>query len=99
MKKHIYISIFGFIGAILRMYIKNSNVHILNNIMPYKTLIINVGGSFILSLILTLALILEFDENLRIGVGTGFCGAFTTFSTFCKEITTLVKENQHDLLH
>ena len=49
---------------------------------PLWTLVINVLGSFILSLITALAIQNRVSEDWRLLIGTGFCGAFTTFSTF-----------------
>ncbi len=46
------------------------------------TLVINVLGSFILSWITSLALQNRVSEDWKLILGTGFCGAFTTFSTF-----------------
>jgi fluoride exporter len=49
---------------------------------PLGTLVINVLGSFVLSYVTTLALNGRLSPDLRLAIGTGFCGAFTTFSTF-----------------
>ncbi len=49
---------------------------------PLGTLVINVLGSFILSFVTALALQNRVSEDWRLLIGTGFCGAFTTFSTF-----------------
>jgi len=49
---------------------------------PLGTLIINVSGSFLLALITILALEGAVPPELRLIIGTGFVGAFTTFSTF-----------------
>jgi CrcB protein len=46
---------------------------------------------FLLAFIITAALeILELDSDLRLGVTTGLLGAFTTFSTLCKETAVLI---------
>lgn len=91
MKKYIYIGIGGFLGAVSRYLIKNIHIYHYKELIPLNTLIINVTGSFILALILTLALeIWEMDECIRLGIATGFLGAYTTFSTLCKETVTLL---------
>lgn len=90
MKKYIYISIGGFIGAILRFLIENINLYDYTGIIPIKTLIINVSGSFLLGFITTIFLdILNRHLNIQLMLCAGFLGAFTTFSTLCKE-TSLI---------
>jgi CrcB protein len=50
---------------------------------PWATFIVNLGGSFILGWLLTrLAERTAPSTHWRFFAGTGFCGAFTTFSTF-----------------
>lgn len=90
-KKYICIGIGGFLGAILRVLIKNIHIYHYKQLIPLNTLIINVTGSFILALILTVAFeIWEMDECIRLGISTGFLGAYTTFSTLCKETVSLL---------
>lgn len=49
---------------------------------PLGTLVINVLGSFLLAFALTLSARGLLSPQLRLAFGTGFVGAFTTFSTF-----------------
>ncbi len=49
---------------------------------PLGTLIINVLGSFLLAVTVTLAARGLLSAEVRLAFGTGFVGAFTTFSTF-----------------
>jgi CrcB protein len=62
---------------------------------PYATLVVNVTGSFVLGLVLGLALAGKLSQQARAAVGAGFLGAYTTFSTFSVETVTLVKEGRH----
>ncbi|MBP2032116.1 CrcB protein [Clostridium algifaecis] len=95
MKKYIYISIGGFVGAILRFVIENINLYDYTGIIPIKTLVINISGSFLLAFISTIFLnILNRHLNIQLMLCTGFLGAFTTFSTLCKE-TSLIFSNGH----
>ena len=57
---------------------------------PLGTLVINVLGSFVLSYVTMLALNGRVSPDLRLAIGTGFCGAFTTFSTFELEAHGLI---------
>lgn len=93
MRKYIFIAFGGASGAILRFIIKSMQIHNYNENVPLNTLIINVAGSFLLSMILTIALeVWELDIDLRLGIATGFLGAFTTFSTLCKETVILMQK-------
>jgi len=96
MRKYIFIGAGGILGAILRYYIKNIHIYHYKEVIPLNTLLINITGSFILALVLTTALeVWEFDSNLRLGIATGFLGAFTTFSTMCKETVSLMNSGYY----
>ena len=59
---------------------------------PLGTWIINVTGSFLLAFLYAYtARIIRFPQWLRVGIGTGLLGAYTTFSTFCVETVTLMQ--------
>lgn len=90
MHRYIFIGIGGFLGANLRYLIKNWTVLNIKSSFPVDTLIINSMGCFLLALFLGFAFeILEVDPDLRLGISTGFIGAFTTFSTLCREAVAL----------
>lgn len=91
MKKCLYIGGFGFFGAILRYFIKSIHIYRYAESVPINTIIINVTGSFVLALILTIAFeVWEIRDEIRLGIATGFLGAFTTFSTLCKDTISLI---------
>lgn len=98
MKKYIYIAIGGFAGAILRYWIKNiesidSFAH-----FPMTTLLINIIGSFILAYVLTrTAEDRRWNPNIILGVTSGLLGAFTTFSTLCKEVVLLILSKEYSI--
>lgn len=91
MKNYLYIGIFGFFGAILRYFVKNIHIYHYKEVVPINTILINITGSFLLALTLTIAFeVLAIKEELRLGIATGFLGAYTTFSTLCKDAVTLI---------
>ncbi len=61
---------------------------------PLGTLTINVIGCFLLAFLTTLFLQGAVKEDLRLILGTGFLGAFTTFSTFELEAEGLLSNGQ-----
>lgn len=96
MRKYVFIALGGMLGAVLRYTIKNIHIDNYNVVIPINTLLINVSGSFLLALILTISFeIYEFDADIRLGIATGFLGAYTTFSTLCKETVNLMKQGHY----
>lgn len=61
---------------------------------PLATLSVNVVGSFALSVLTTLGLQGLVTPTVRIAIGTGFLGAFTTYSTFELEADLLLREGR-----
>ena len=59
---------------------------------PWGTFAVNATGSLLLGLLTGLGLYHAFPETPRLVLGTGFCGAYTTFSTFTFETVRLVEE-------
>jgi CrcB protein len=59
---------------------------------PWGTFVVNAGGSLLFGLITGLALYHAFPQTPKVILGTGFCGSYTTFSTFSFETVRLVEE-------
>ncbi|OAS86642.1 MULTISPECIES: fluoride efflux transporter FluC [Metabacillus] len=82
-----YVAIGGACGSLLRYII--SFVH---QFGPFSTLFVNILGSFLLGFITAFLIERKEKEWLKLLLGTGFCGGFTTMSTFCLELTILPVE-------
>lgn len=65
--------------------------------LPLSTLVVNVVGSFLLGLIATLGAHDQLSPMMRTALGTGFVGAFTTFSTFELESDMLLRQGHTGL--
>jgi len=88
----ILVGLGGFAGSILRYYLSSANFVRTASGFPFSTFVINVIGSFLLGLIVCIWVGDEgSDARLRLFLGTGFCGGFTTFSTFSVENLTLLQ--------
>ncbi len=65
----------------------------LGTTFPYGTLIVNLAGCFLLSLVMHVALgLASFPVNLRVALTTGFMGGLTTYSTFNYETAKLLED-------
>lgn len=88
----ILIGIGGFIGANLRYGVSVWAADRLGLAFPWGTLVINVTGSFILALFLAYTVNhVTLDDRIRLFLAVGFCGAYTTFSTYAVESMALLQ--------
>jgi fluoride exporter len=78
----------GAVGALLRFYV--SRLISYDAGFPLATLLVNIIGCFLLSLLLSRPFLKE-KPHIKLALTTGLLGAFTTFSTFSYETITLVK--------
>ncbi len=65
----------------VRFFVDGTIKDRLSHSFPIGTLLINVTGSFILGLLTGLASNHIIATQLKVVLGTGFCGGYTTFST------------------
>lgn len=92
MTKILLVGCGGFCGAIGRYLVSTVVYQWLGGAMPYGTLAVNVGGSFLLGLLARLSLDLHLlSEKPMAFLGVGFLGAFTTFSTFSVQTLELLE--------
>lgn len=82
----------GAVGAPARYLIDGLVTNRTKRAFPWGTLIVNASGSLLLGVLTGLALYHGFPNTQRVVLGTGFCGAYTTFSTFSFDTVHLVKE-------
>jgi CrcB protein len=82
----------GAVGAPVRYLVDGAVGDRTEGVFPWGTFIVNVTGSLALGVVTGLALYHAFPNEPKVVLGTGFCGAYTTFSTFTFESVRLVEE-------
>jgi CrcB protein len=87
------VAIAGAAGAVARAIVETFVSARVRSRLPVGTLVINVTGSFILGVLTGLVLYHGEPTSMRTVLGTGFCGGYTTFSTFAWE-TVVVGESR-----
>jgi fluoride exporter len=93
MRTVLYIGCAGFLGAVSRYVVGGLVYRYLGSALPYGTLAVNVIGSLLLGCLMEFTLRSALiPGELRMAVGVGFLGAFTTFSTFSYETFRLFEE-------
>lgn len=83
----------GSLGALARYGIDVGIEQRADAVFPWSTFLINLSGCFVVGLLIG-ALVDRHHtpEWLRLGLVVGFCGGYTTFSTFAQETLGLVEE-------
>ena len=98
MKQLLLVFVGGGFGSALRYFIGKHLNHFESG-FPYGTLIVNVLGSLLIGIILGLAVKSQtVSQNQMLLLASGFCGGFTTFSTFAYENQIFLKSGDESLL-
>jgi fluoride exporter len=99
LKDFLAISVAAILGANLRYLLSRVAAREFGPVFPYGTLIINILGSFIVGLfaIWTTERVLV-DPRWRLLVVVGFCGSFTTFSSYAFETMSFFEQGQWGLM-
>ena len=91
MKNILLVFIGGGFGSVLR-YLLGKYLNNTENGIPYGTFAANILGSLLIGIILGLALKNNtLSQNHTLLLATGFCGGFTTFSSFAYENHVFLK--------
>ena len=88
-----YVAIGSAVGGVIRYLLGGAIQRALAASFPVGTLVINVTGSALLGFIFRYALETPaVTPEIRALLGVGFCGGYTTFSTFSYETLTLLED-------
>ena len=78
----------GALGALIRFFTERWAAHRFHERIPYGTLIVNLAGSLLLGVAVGMHERGNLDDSMLLLIGTGFCGALTTFSGWIGQIYT-----------
>ncbi|MCI0426318.1 MAG: fluoride efflux transporter CrcB [Actinobacteria bacterium] len=81
----------GALGALVRYQVEGLIAPRQQTPFPLSTLVVNVTGSLLLGLVVGLGATSGLPDTWLLWIGTGFLGAFTTFSTFTYETVNLIE--------
>jgi CrcB protein len=83
------VGIGGFFGTIVRYFVNQYFSKF--KLFPLGTFLVNISGSFLMGLLIGSDWV---SDSARLLIGTGFLGAYTTFSTFKLELFMLKKNHR-----
>ncbi len=87
----------GALGTVARYFVSGVVANAFGETFPWGTMIINITGSFIIGFFWTLTAPdgrLFVSGSTRQFVMTGFCGGFTTFSSFSLQTMNLMRDGE-----
>jgi fluoride exporter len=92
---YVWIALGAVVGASARYFLSGFIAKLIPSGFPYGTLIINITGSLLLGFFLawTSERVLV-DPRWRLLIAIGFCGSYTTFSSYAFETFSLVEQGQ-----
>jgi len=94
-KQLILVGLGGGIGSIFRYLTSMLTAKYYANAFPLATFMTNVLGCFIIGLLIGYFANSTTDNNLKLLFITGFCGGYTTFSTFAAENISLLQNQNY----
>lgn len=91
LEKYLLVGMGGFLGTCARYWVSGWAAEKWGTTFPFGTLLINLSGSFVLGLFMTITTErLLLNPGWRLLFAVGFLGAYTTFSTYTYESVQLL---------
>jgi fluoride exporter len=95
MPPFLWISLGAIVGANLRYFIASAVAKTSVSLFPYSTLLINISGSFLLGAFMVWSTERAIvNPRYRLLFAIGFCGSYTTFSSYAFETFALLERGQ-----
>ena len=92
---YLWIAVGAVVGASARYFLSGLIAKNISAAFPYSTLLINVTGSLVLGFFLVYSTErVLLDPRWRLLVAIGFCGSYTTFSSYAFETFALMERGQ-----
>ncbi|HEU6453489.1 MAG TPA: fluoride efflux transporter CrcB [Gemmatimonadaceae bacterium] len=90
-----FVAIGSALGGVARFLLSAAIQQKAGTVFPIGTLLVNISGSILLGFLMSYALsTTAISPEVRGLLTAGFCGGFTTFSTFTYETMLLVEEGE-----
>src|ERR1700738_2597457 len=89
------IAVGGAAGSLLRYLVGGAVQRTSASGFPVGTMFVNVSGCFLIGILLRQFLNMQLSPELRAFLIVGFCGGFTTFSTFSAETLGLIEGGEY----
>ncbi len=97
MTLYLWVALGSALGGVARFWMSGLVAERIGEVFPWGTLTVNVLGSFIIGLFGTLTAAdgrLFVPPEVRVLVMVGFCGGFTTFSSFSLQTLALARDGE-----
>jgi CrcB protein len=94
---YLWVAIGSALGGMARYWVAGFVTRLAGPVFPWGTLLINMGGSFVIGLFGALTMVggrLVVPGDLRIFVMVGICGGYTTFSSFSLQTLDLLQAGE-----
>ena len=92
---YLFIALGGAAGSVLRYMVGGVVQRLSGSGFPIGTMFVNVSGCFLIGILLRQFMNMQLSHDLRALLIVGFCGGFTTFSTFSAETLGLIEGGEY----
>src|SRR5436190_19411822 len=92
---YLLIALGGAVGSLLRYLLGGAVQRMSASGFPIGTMFVNVSGCFVIGILVRQFMNMQLSPDLRALLIVGFCGGFTTFSTFSAETLGLIDGGEY----